>query len=131
MIEGAATILPVSNVATSIAFYVDVLGFSCNEASEDGSFAIVACGNVAMMLLRKQESEMPQAPADNIAVYIWVKDIDGFYAVLKPAFDALPGKGAPGCVKPPVDQPYGMREFQVRDPDGCLLLFGAETKTAA
>jgi hypothetical protein len=27
-------------------------------------------------------------------------------------------------VHAPFDQPYGMREFHVKDPDGCLLFFG-------
>ena len=41
---------------------------------------------------------------------------------LKSELDALPQ----GRVRPPFDQPYGMREFHVKDPDGCLLFFGQE-----
>ena len=41
---------------------------------------------------------------------------------------ALPGNALETLpedrVRAPFDQPYGMREFHVKDPDGCLLLFG-------
>ena len=46
--------------------------------------------------------------------------IDALYARLAPKLERL----AQGRVRPPFDRAYGMREFHVKDPDGCLLLFG-------
>ena len=60
------------------------------------------------------------ATANHISVYLWVKGLDTVYAHYKDKLDALPE----GHVRPPFDQPYGMRKFHVKDPDGCLLFFG-------
>jgi uncharacterized glyoxalase superfamily protein PhnB len=48
--------------------------------------------------------------------YFWVNDADTLCA-------EMTGKGA-DVVCEPEDQPYGMREFWVRDPDGHILIFG-------
>jgi uncharacterized glyoxalase superfamily protein PhnB len=50
------------------------------------------------------------------SVYFTVEEVDAL-------FDELRAKGA-DIVCEPEDQVYGMREFQVRDPDGHLLAFG-------
>ena len=61
-----------------------------------------------------------RATANNISIYLWVRGLDQLYDQLKPKLNTL----AQGRVRPPFDQPYGMREFHVKDPDGCLLLCG-------
>jgi hypothetical protein len=48
--------------------------------------------------------------------------VDAVFAGLKHKLDQLP----PDRVRAPFDQPYRMREFHVKDPDNCLLLFGAD-----
>ena len=60
-----------------------------------------------------------KATATNIALTIRVRGLDALYAALKSKLDSLPE----GRVRPPFDQPYGVREFHVKDPDGCLLFF--------
>ena len=49
-------------------------------------------------------------------VFYWVDDVDGLYA-------ELAARGA-AVVYPPMVQPYGMREFAIRDPNGYVLGFG-------
>jgi uncharacterized glyoxalase superfamily protein PhnB len=51
-----------------------------------------------------------------------VEDVDALYAELKAR-----GARAP---KPPKDYPYGMRDFNVIDPDGNQLTFGMSTEAA-
>lgn len=58
----------------------------------------------------------------HISIYLWVRHVDQLYADLKPKLDTL----AEGRVRAPFTQPYGMREFHVKDPDGCLLFFGED-----
>lgn len=122
-IQGSATIVPVRDVAATVAFYVDVLGFEKRELSEDGSFGLVACGEVGVMLVRCDDDAALTATARNISVYVWVDGVDAYYEALKPRLFGLPQ----GRVRPPFNQPYGMREFYVKDPDGCLLFFGEGT----
>lgn len=122
IIEDAVAIVPVKNVRTAVTFYVDVLGFEDRIVSDDGTFAILVHGEAAVQLLQTDDAEALRATAENISIYLWVKHVDALYAALKSKLDELPE----GRVRPPFDQPYGMREFHVKDPDGCLLFFGED-----
>jgi uncharacterized glyoxalase superfamily protein PhnB len=51
-------------------------------------------------------------------VFFWVNDVDALYT-------ELAGKAA-AVVYAPVIQPYGMKEFAVRDPNGYVLGFGQD-----
>lgn len=122
-IESAMTIVPVRDVAESAAFYTDVLGFETRFLAEDGSIAIVMQGSaIGLQLLRCSDPKALEATANNISIYLNVRGLDSLYLSLKDKLESLPD----GRLRPPFDQPYGMREFHVRDPDGCLLFFGEE-----
>ena len=51
-------------------------------------------------------------------VFFWVNDVESLY-------DELAKRGA-ATVYPPLVQPYGMKEFAVRDPNGYVLGFGQD-----
>jgi catechol 2,3-dioxygenase-like lactoylglutathione lyase family enzyme len=120
VIEDAVAIVPVRDVVATVDFYADVLGFERRMVSDDKAFAIVVHGEAAVHFVRTDDADALRATANNISIYLWVRGIDALYAQLKPRLDPL----AQGRVRAPFDQPYGMREFHVKDPDGCLLLFG-------
>ena len=122
IIEDAVAIVPVGDVRQTVDFYVDVLGFEERFVSDDGRFAIVLHGEAALHFVKAEDAESQTATANHISVYLWVKHLDALYELLKPKLGALPE----GRVRPPFTQDYGMREFHVKDPDGCLLLFGEE-----
>ncbi|MEM8855573.1 MAG: VOC family protein [Pseudomonadota bacterium] len=126
-IEHAATIVPVRNVAQTVRFYTDILGFDAAFVAGDGTFAMVRRGNAVVQLVLTDSEEVLKATANNIAIYITVRDVDGFYASLAPRLEELPD----GRLRRPFNQPYGMREFHVKDPDGCLLFFGQDTDEEA
>ncbi|MEQ8654523.1 MAG: hypothetical protein RIC87_18790 [Kiloniellales bacterium] len=48
-----------------------------------------------------------------------MEGLDKVYAALKPVLESLPE----GRLRPPFNQPYGVREYLVKDPDACLLFF--------
>lgn len=120
IIEDAVSIVSVKDVRATVAFYVDVLGFEDRMVSDDDNFAIVVHGDAAIHFLRTDDPGALRATAENISIYLWVKHVDALYEQLKAGLDTLPD----GRVRAPFDQPYGMREFHVKDPDGCLLFFG-------
>ena len=124
-IEDAVAIVPVRDVERSVDFYADVLGFERRFVSDDKVFAIVVHGDAALHFLRADHEASLNATANHISIYLWVKDVDAMYAHYKPKLDALDE----GRVRAPFDQPYGMREFHVKDPDGCLLFFGESIET--
>lgn len=120
LIEDAVAIVPVRDVLRSVDFYADVLGFERRFISDDKNFAIVVHGRAALHFLQADDEASLTATANHISVYIWVRQLDAVYAQYRDKLDLLPE----GRVRPPFDQPYGMREFHVKDPDGCLLFFG-------
>ena len=120
VVARAATIVAVADVAASVAFYCDVLGFECRDRAADGGFALVVRGPAAVQLLRTDDPGALKATSENVAVYLYVTGVDALYDRLKPGLDTLPRRR----VRAPFDQDYGMREFHVKDPDGCLLFFG-------
>jgi len=110
------TVLQVTDVKRSEAFYCDKLDFTSHGTWGDGpDFCIVQRGKVTLALDRSQN----HAPIPNNqywAVYIYVEDADSLH-------DEFRQKDVE-IVRGPEDTFYGSRDFDVRDPDGHLLAFG-------
>jgi len=105
-------LIPVANVAKSVAFFKQVLGFKSSDQSE--IYAYIYRDDVAMRLQKAGDA------VGEVACYIDVEDVDGLYAELKSELDRLPT----GRVRAPFNQPYGQREFHVIDLDSLLIFFG-------
>ena len=127
VIEDAVAIVPVRDVAASIDFYADVLGFERRMISDDGVFGIAVHGDAAIHFLKTDDEASLKATANHISIYLWVRGVDALFEGLEPKLKALDE----GRVRAPFDQPYGMREFHVKDPDDCLLFFGEEIADSA
>ncbi|MEL6197911.1 MAG: VOC family protein [Pseudomonadota bacterium] len=121
-LSGIAPIVPVHNVAASLRFYVDRLGFAVIQSNPDSSAALIERGSVRLMLLRVAQKRALEATREYLSAYVWVADVDALYAELSPRLADLPDYR----VRPPFTQPYGAREFHVKDPDGFLLFFAED-----
>lgn len=121
-LTGIAPIVPVQNVAASLRFYVDRLGFDAIQSNPDQSAALVEREAVRLMLLRVGQKRALEATREYLSAYVWTADVDALYAELAPALADLPDYR----VRPPFTQPYGTREFHVKDPDGFLLFFAED-----
>lgn len=124
IIEDAVSIVPVSDMSNTMDFYADTLGFERRFVSDDNSFAIAVHGEAAIHFVLTDDPDVLKATANNISIYLWVRGIDALYETLEAKLSRLPQNR----VRAPFDQPYGMREFHVKDPDGCLLLFGEDNE---
>lgn len=114
---GAATVFVVSDIARSIAHYRDVLGFAVTfEYGAPTFYACLCRDEVALHLLAAHQTK--RLPG-NGAICVFVDDVDGIHA-------ELAARGA-NVLKPPQDYDYGMRDFDVLDPDGNQLTFGMGT----
>jgi catechol 2,3-dioxygenase-like lactoylglutathione lyase family enzyme len=114
MMVGAATVFVVSNIQNSLAHYLDVLGFSVTFQYGNPTFYVCLCRDeVALHLIAAHRTE--RLPG-NGAICIFVRDVDAVHA-------EVAARGA-NIVKPPQDYDYGMRDFDVLDPDGNQLVFG-------
>lgn len=120
IIEDAVTIVPVSDIEATLDFYSETLEFERRFLADDRSFAIAVHGDAAIHFVACDDPEALRATANNISIYLWVQQIDALYDRFKDKLEKL----TEGRVRAPFNQPYGMREFHVKDPDGCLLLFG-------
>ena len=118
----SATYLPVPDVSKIGAYYRDVLGFRCEgSAGDPPEFAIYSRGKAAVMLRRVANAALirpNESQGGTWDVFCWVNDADAL-------FEELTRKGA-DVVYGPVVQPYGIREFAVRDPIGHVLGFGQD-----
>jgi len=115
-----APYFPVADVAAAGEYYRAVLGFECEYAAgEPPVFAVYSRSDVPIMFRRVEQPALispNERQGGTWDVFFWVNDVDGLHA-------ELAGRGA-AVVYPPIVQPYGMKEFAVRDPNGYVLGFG-------
>jgi uncharacterized glyoxalase superfamily protein PhnB len=120
MMIGAATVFTVSDIAKSVEHYRDAFGFTVTFQYGTPTFYVcLSRDEVDLHLLSAHETK--RLPG-NGAVCVFVKDVDSLHA-------ELAARGAK-VVKPPQNYDYGMRDFDVIDPDGNQLTFGMESRPA-
>jgi uncharacterized glyoxalase superfamily protein PhnB len=115
-LRGAAPVFVVNDVLRSVEHYREVLGFHTEFLYGEPTFyAGVERGNVLIHLQSARESRKQPGQA---AMNVFVSDVDALYEELK-------ARGA-RLMNAPKDYPYGMRDFNVLDPDGNEICFGKE-----
>jgi catechol 2,3-dioxygenase-like lactoylglutathione lyase family enzyme len=117
-----APYFPVADVARTGDYYREVLGFEREYAAGDPpEFAVYSRSGSPIMFRRVADATLirpNESQGGTWDVFFWVNDIVALY-------DELSRKGAV-AVYAPVVQPYGMKEFAVRDPNGYVLGFGQQ-----
>ena len=121
-VRDATPVLLVRDVVKAAAYYTDKLGFIVKRFwGEPPMFTIARRDGVSIMLNQVGPGDLFRANGEydgRFSVYLDVSDADALHA-------EFAAKGA-DIVCPPEDQPYMMREFQVRDLDGHLLGCGSD-----
>lgn len=124
-IQGLTPLLQVFDMARSVRFYCDVLGFAVVSTSSPGNdfyWAMLKLSDATLMLnAAYEDDERPQSPdaarvashADT-ALFFSCDDADAIYA-------HLVAKGWPASE--PVTTHYGMRQVYAKDPDGFEICF--------
>lgn len=110
----------VGDIAASVRFYVDVLGFSVLRQEPD--FAVVGLGAAHVLLA----DERLTGPLDGrrgvgVNVRIMVDDVDEMYRRAQ--------AGSARIAHDIADRYYGLRDFIVADSDGFLLRFASPVKS--
>lgn len=125
-IRGMAPLIPVFDMAASLRFYRDKLGFTLTQTSvppvkpENYHWALLELEGIQLMLESvyeedAQPSEHGAEPRSNdMILYFGSPDIEGLYTKLKE-------KGLEP--EKPVKTGYGFKALYLRDPDGFLLVF--------
>ena len=115
---GIIAMLPVSNLAASIAFY-GKLGFSIEQRRDDWGWAMLTFGECRLMLDRSI-NQHPGAPRQSV-LYLYPDDVVAYHTQVRENGLAIPD---------PDSTFYDMLEFRVDDPDGNRLWIGQD-KTAS
>lgn len=92
----------------SVAFYRDVLGLQIFREWATGTVFFLGGG-----LLELSRSAGP-VPDDKISLWLQVRDVDAEFGRLEAAGVTV--------AEAPVDEPWGLREARLRDPDGLMLV---------
>jgi len=117
----AATVFLVSDVGTTARWYRDVLGFEFNAFpdAEPFEWASVRRDNVEIMLQRSVGYRKPDLdslrPGGVWNAYFYVTEVDQLFADIKDRVEVR---------RTPADQPYHLREFEIADLNGYVLVFG-------
>ena len=120
MMTGAAAVFIVRDIAKSVEHYRDALGFTVEFQYGNPTFYVCLCRDeVSLHLLAAHQTK--RLPG-NSGVSVFVKDVDALHA-------ELTARGA-NVIKPPKNYDYGMRDFDVVDPDGNQLTFGMASSKA-
>ena len=110
----------VEDLARSRDFYTRVLGFTITRQKDDG-FTELNRGAATLALNNRTilTSDHPARPGPNerigkgVEIVLFVADLDEVY-------DQVLASGWP-LSTPMTDQPWGMTDFRVIDPDGCYI----------
>ena len=112
--EAVTPRLPVSDVKNALAFYVDQLGFQLGwQWGTPLTHANVCRDSISLDLIASPAERRGTAMA-----YIQLSGVDAYFSELKGRNVDLGELG---------DRPYGMRDFEVIDPNGNRLAFGEPT----
>jgi uncharacterized glyoxalase superfamily protein PhnB len=111
-VQGVSMVFSTEDVARSVKFYVEQLGFTCT-LQMDG-FARVRLG-AADIMFAQPNAHMPwQGPSFTGSIYLDVDDIDELWENLKTRAR---------IVYPIETMEYGVREFGISDDNGYQLSF--------
>ncbi len=111
-----AFVLAVPDLERNAAYFRDVLGFRI-EWADASDWRLLCRGDVRIMIGHCPDAMLPAATGDHSYFgYMEIDDVDALHK-------EFVGKGAL-ILDPPIDRPYGMREFTVATPDGHRLVIG-------
>ncbi len=126
-LRGMTPLIQVFDMATSLKFYCDVLGFDIvqtdsNTVAPNHNWVWLRWDNIDLMLNTAYEyDKRPQSPDPlriashgDTALFIGAPDVDA-------VFEHFRTEGVD--VEKPKIAPYGMKQLYVRDPDGFGLCF--------
>lgn len=113
--RGLIPMIRTPDLADTIDFYVENLGFKRAECSEEWGWAVIARDSVSLMIALPNEHMPFSEPAFTGSFYIRVDDVDSLWKSVRNKLSI--------CY-PLEDFPYGMREFAAFDNNGYLLQFG-------
>ena len=125
----AAPVLGCRDVEAAMSWYVEILGFECpgglfTPPDHEPVYAIVFREGAGIHLqIRRRPVFLAERQAHEGDAYIFVDDPDALH-------EEFAAKGVT-VIRPPQDEPYGLRDFTIETPIGHRLTFANTPSTTA
>ncbi len=117
----ASAIFPVDQPLESAMYYQEVLGFKIAFTWEDPpSYVVVNRDEAVSIHFSKREDEFIPSKA-HVALNIFVHDVDALHEEYQ--------KSGANITNEIANRPWGMRDFDITDPNGFILSFAQEIKS--
>jgi len=110
--------LAVADMKETLAFYHDLLGFTAMMKSAE--YSIVERDGQTIHFMKAASAEVMKCVRGHTEVYIEVSSIGSLWEHVKTFKDRY-------RIRDLFDRDYGMTEFHIEDPNGCLIFVGEAT----
>src|SRR5712671_7142702 len=111
--------LAVANMEQTFAFYHDMLGF--NAMMKSSEYSIVERDGQTIHFMKAASEEVMNCVRGHTEIYIEVSSIGSLWEHVKTFKDRY-------RIRDLFERDYGMTEFHVEDPNGCLIFVGEPTQ---
>ncbi|WP_395739373.1 VOC family protein [Prosthecobacter sp.] len=108
-------IIPIADMERSIRFYVEVLGF--HTAMQSADYSILTRDGTALHLTLAADASVLEVTRKHMSFYLKICGIEALWRHVSAFKDRHQ-------IRDLSDRDYGMREFHILDPDGCLIFVG-------
>jgi catechol 2,3-dioxygenase-like lactoylglutathione lyase family enzyme len=110
--------LAVADMEQTLAFYQDVLGF--NATMKSSEYSIVERDGQTIHFMKAASEEVMNCVRGHTEIYVEVSSIGSLWEHVKTFKDRY-------RIRDLFERDYGMTEFHVEDPNGCLVFVGEPT----
>ncbi len=111
--------LAVADMEGTLAFYDDVLGFTAKMKTAE--YAIVERDGQTIHFMKAASEEVMRCVRGHTEIYIEVSNIRALWQHVETFKDRH-------HIRDLFDRDYGMTEFHIEDPNGCLVFVGEPTQ---
>jgi predicted enzyme related to lactoylglutathione lyase len=111
--------LAAADMEETLAFYKDILGFTPMMKSTE--YSIVERDGQTIHFMKAASEEVMKCVRGHTEIYIEVSNIAALWEHVKTFKDRH-------HIRDLSDRDYGMTEFHIGDPNGCLVFVGEETR---
>ncbi|MGA8762065.1 MAG: VOC family protein [Candidatus Sulfotelmatobacter sp.] len=117
-VKKISPMLAVANMEETVAFYHDVLGFTAIMKSP--GYSIMERDGQTVHFMKAASEHVMQCVRGHTEIYIEVSGIHLLWKHVKALKDRH-------RIRELLDRDYGMTEFHIEDPNGCLVFVGERT----
>jgi catechol 2,3-dioxygenase-like lactoylglutathione lyase family enzyme len=111
--------LAVAHMDQTLAFYQEVLGFAAMMKSPE--YSIVERDGLTIHFMKAASEQVMECVRGHTEIYIEVSGIRSLWEHVKTFKERY-------RIRDLFDREYGMTEFHVEDPNGCLVFVGEPTR---